>query len=69
MKRRPWKGLAVRRARRRRGTELPAAPDAAAALLLPPLVCPDEDREFVSAIGSPSVVEKVVESVVESLVA
>jgi hypothetical protein len=47
-RRRPWRRLAVLRAGRRRHAELltatgPDGPDS-----LPPLVCPDDDREFVS---------------------
>jgi hypothetical protein len=47
MNRRPWKRLAALRAARRRGTELPPPPEDAQPEPVPPLVPPDDDREFV----------------------
>ncbi len=45
---RPWRRLASLRASRRRHTELPPPPRAAIQPEpLPPLECPDEDREFL----------------------
>jgi hypothetical protein len=46
MNRRPWKRLAVLRARRR-GTELPPPPPEERLEAIPPLEPPDDDREFV----------------------
>jgi hypothetical protein len=46
-RRRPWRRLAVLRAGRRRHAEL-LTKAAEAQDTLPPLVCPDDDREFVS---------------------
>ena len=45
---RPWRRLAGLRASRRRHTELPLAPRSSVpAEPLPPLECPDDDREFL----------------------
>jgi hypothetical protein len=49
MNRRPWKRLAVLRAARRRGTELPPPPSEERLEPIPPLEPPDDDREFVIA--------------------
>ena len=49
MNRRPWKRLAVLRAARRRGTELPPPPPEAPLEPIPPLEPPDDDRELLPA--------------------
>ena len=48
MNRRSWTRLALRRASRRRQTEIPPAPPAAPDRPLPPLETPDDDREFAA---------------------
>jgi hypothetical protein len=48
MNRRPWKRLAALRAARRRSAE-PASPPEARLDPVPPLVPPDDDREFLPA--------------------
>jgi hypothetical protein len=53
MNRRPWKRLAVLRAARRRGTELPPPPPEEHPEPMPPLVSPDEDREFLPSRWRP----------------
>jgi hypothetical protein len=49
MNRRPWKRLAALRAARRRSTESLTPPADAGLDSVPPLVTPDDDREFVRA--------------------
>jgi hypothetical protein len=47
-RRRPWRRLAALRAGRRRQGELPAIGEGDLPDPMPPLECPDDDREFVS---------------------
>ena len=49
MNRRSWKRRAALRVARLRRMEIPPPP-AAAPTPLPPLECPDEDREFVAVL-------------------
>jgi hypothetical protein len=55
MNRRPWKRLAAIRAARRRGTELLPPPEDARPEPMPPLETPDDDREFLTALTTGTV--------------
>jgi hypothetical protein len=55
MNRRPWKRLAAIRAARRRGTELLPPPEDTRPEPMPPLEPPDDDREFLTALTTGTV--------------
>jgi len=55
MNRRPWKRLAAIRAARRRGTEPLPPPEDTRPEPMPPLEPPDDDREFLTALTTGTV--------------